>query len=462
MSDGIIPSVEQLVEIKSSNPKTLSILSNEMPPDNRNWIALRDYLSERIAYEPIQDRVFSLKTDGSIDYNSSISGSDMYIILKSKRNGYTQDVHKNLLGSDLIKKISPVEVLYDYLNNLEWDKEDRISSLLESMNISGDLDKIYPLIIKWLCNAYAFTFRRIDPKIDFKVWTREVLILHSDQSKFGKTEFFKLLGFHDEMENICRGANLNVFAHSEAQLIKDKIQKFTAKTECIFYLIDDIDQLLIRGGGELRGELTESKAQVRLNYLNSTLTKDVRAKYCGTTNIRDVLRNNRDNRFFVVTIDAPINFEASWTNIPQLWAQVQYLVHQEPEFANFTHEESDQIIELNKSYLYRDPLEDFLLNKIEYDSQGEISFVEVKNMIQEGGYQLPSDQSLGKKLKYLFEPSGGNLKRKVGNSPAQQKEVYRLRLKSSKKKNRVDIIDSTELFEKDYNLNELIEKYNKQ
>jgi hypothetical protein len=228
------------------------------------------------------------------------------------------------------------------------------------------------------------------------------------------------------MEEICSGSSLPVFHSFNGNFDGDSTYKLNVKRNGFLTCIDDIDNCIINSNGQLRAELTEEVVSGRLLYSNVTAHHKVRTKYCGTTNNKYVLNNARDNRYLVVTVGSPIDFESGWNDSLQLWAQIQQMLKEDSSLANFTHQESEVVRNLNREYLFRDPLEQFLTDKFEFNIDGDFELIDIKNEIMTGGLGVPNDKILGAKLKKLFEPQGGELTRRIGNP---QKRFYNISLR---------------------------------
>jgi hypothetical protein len=417
----------ELLDI-SIPPKTKSLIEvcKSLPTSERDILGLRDSLGRNFALEPMQNRVFVKKCNGMIDYSLSYSYEDVYLSIKHHCPKLERNIYKSIMDGDQVEKVNAIAALYDAISKTKWDGKDRLSIMLNSLNLTGETRIIYPLVKKWFCSVYAWSFRDLDPNINYQVFTREVLILHSDQSKFGKTSFFGYVGFKHKMEEICSGSSLPVFHSFNGNFDGDSTYKLNVKRNGFLTCIDDIDNCIINSNGQLRAELTEEVVSGRLLYSNVTAHHKVRTKYCGTTNNKYVLNNARDNRYLVVTVGSPIDFESGWNDPLQLWAQIQQMLKEDSSLANFTHQESEVVRNLNREYLFRDPLEQFLTDKFEFNIDGDFELIDIKNEIMTGGLGVPNDKILGAKLKKLFEPQGSELTRRIGNP---QKRFYNISLR---------------------------------
>lgn len=420
------PSVNLISSTGSRSIKSLDAICKSLPQSERDVLGFRDIMGRHFALEPMQSRVFIKDDEGKVDYSKSYSYEDVFLTIKHHCSKFDRSIYKSIMDGDQIEKVTAIRALYEAISKTKWDKKDRVSIMLDSLNLKGDSAIIHPLIKKWFCSVYAWAFRGIDPEIDYQVFTREVLILHSDQSKFGKTSFFGYVGFKHLMNDICSGSSLPVFHSFNGTFDGDANYKLNVKRNGFLTCIDDIDNCIINSSGQLRAELTEEVVSGRLLYSNTTAHHIVRTKYCGTTNNKYVLNNARDNRYLVVTVDSPIDFDSGWNEPLQLWAQIKEELTADPSQANFTHEESNLIRDLNKEYLFRDPLEQYLTDTLEFSYEGDFEFPMIKNHIISGGLVVPNDRVIGQKLKKLFEPQGGELTRRVG---APQRRVYNLIVK---------------------------------
>jgi hypothetical protein len=132
--------------------------------------------------------LFFKKNDSeSIDFTNPIKEEDMYLNLIDYGLKINSSIWNSLKNSSSIEKINPLTIFYNQLSVNKWDKKDRLSVLVKSMNLKYDFQENLRLIRKWFINTYSVAFREIDKQIDFMVFPRVVMILHSDQRAFGKT-----------------------------------------------------------------------------------------------------------------------------------------------------------------------------------------------------------------------------------------------------------------------------------
>jgi hypothetical protein len=120
-------------------------------------------MSQYFVKMPIQNYYFWIKDDGSIDFSKAYSESKM--IVKMDGLGIKRQLAKDILACEDIKEVSPLSLIYEGLNESEWDGVDRIRKVVKDLNLEGSFLENYKLIRRWFLNTYTLAFNYIDPKI---------------------------------------------------------------------------------------------------------------------------------------------------------------------------------------------------------------------------------------------------------------------------------------------------------
>jgi hypothetical protein len=384
----------------------------------------RTFLGQNFVSMPEYGLFFRRSKDGTIDFTTPIRDEDMFLNLMDYGMKLSNTLWKNLKKSSSIENISPLSLFYNQLLVNKWDKEDRIELLVKAMNLKYDFSQNFQLIRKWLINTYSVAFRDIDKEIDFAIYPRVAMILHSDQRALGKTEFFRKIGLSGVMSKQFNNAGFEIYCESQASLPNDKHERANYLCNHLIFQIDDIDQLLIRGGGELRSIITQKSASIREMYSQANKVKNRTAGIAGTTNNLTLLRDKTENRYMVFTLKGKMDFSLlNSIDIVQLWAQIREEAIQSGEDCKFSFDELEMIKNFASDYIFTNPLDDFLESNFEYDYNSCMVFAEIKAKANVESLSF-SDKELGSALKRLA-PEGQEIKKK-----SNREYCYRLRTKS--------------------------------
>lgn len=387
----------------------------------------RSYLGEKIVILNHTNIAFIKNLNGTIDYTKQINFDDLKLDLKDHGFKITEREFDSIMNSDEIEKIDSLKIFFNQLENNSWDGIDRINDLISAANLAGDYNQNFNLIKKWLCTTYAFALRGIDPKTPKKVYSRVVFILFSEQRGFGKTEFFRKIGMIGAIEKATGVIGTEIYAETAGELPKDERNFDIDKNTKMIYLLDDINQLLIKGEGRLRSIISQEDFSKRALYKDTNQNLKRRATFAGTTNYNELLRNENENRYMLFTIKERMNFELlNNIDIMQLWAQIRDEVIQRKEECMIGINDLDSIVKLSKDYVYHSPLEETLNNCFLYDSGGRMTFSEIMKHLRDFGVYESNNSKVGAILK-LMAPEGENIKIKTSEGVRYYKLKWRFR-----------------------------------
>ena len=373
--------------------------------EKRDYNLYRTYLGSKIVILNHTTTAFLKNPDGTIDYKTQINFDDLKLDLKDHGFKITDRDYISILNSDKIQKIDSLTIFFNQLVNNSWDGTDRIRDLVTAAKLAGDYNQNFELIKKWLCTTYAFALRGIDPKTPKKVYSRVVFILYSEQRGFGKTEFFRKIGLIGAIEKATGISGTEIYAETAGDLPKDDRSFDIDKNTKMIYLLDDINQLLIKGEGKLRSIISQEDFSKRALYKDTNQNLKRRATFAGTTNYKDLLRNEKENRYMVFTITEQMDFNLlNSLDIMQLWSQIREEVIQKNREAMFSVDDLDKVMKLSSDYIYHSPVEETLNNMLEFDEEGRMGFSDISQALKSHGIN-ESNNKVGSYLK-LLAPEG--------------------------------------------------------
>ena len=388
----------------------------------RDYNLYREYLGSKIVILNHTSTAFKKNIDGTIDYQTQINFDDLKLDLKDAGFKITDRDYGSLLNSDKIQKIDSLKIFFNQLDNNKWDGKDRIKDLVSAAKLEGDFNQNHMLIKKWLCTTYAFALRGIDPRTPKKVYSRVVFILYSQQRGFGKTEFFRKIGLIGAIEKATGISGTEIYAETAGDLPKDERNFDIDKNTKMIYLLDDINQLLIKGEGKLRSIISQEDFSKRALYKDTNQNLKRRATFAGTTNYKELLRNENENRYMLFTIAERMDFDLlNSLDIMQVWSQIRDEVIRFKDKSMIRVDDLETIMNLSEEYIYHSPLETTLNNMLLFDSEGRIAFSDIMKSLKEHGI-YESNNKVGSILQSM-SPNGIDIITK----PNKGSRLYKLK-----------------------------------
>ena len=388
----------------------------------RDYNLYREYLGSKIVILNHTNTAFKKNPDGSIDYRTQINFDDLKLDLKDAGFKITDRDYGSILNSDKIQRIDSLKIFFNQLENNKWDGKDRVKDLVSAAKLEGDFNQNHMLIRKWLCTTYAFALRGIDPKTPNKVYSRVVFILFSEQRGFGKTEFFRKIGLIGAIEMATGVSGTEIYAETAGELPKDDRNFDIDKNTKMIYLLDDINQLLIKGEGKLRSIISQEDFSKRALYKDTNQNLKRRATFAGTTNYKELLRNENENRYMLFTIAERMDFDLlNSLDIMQVWSQIRDEVIKFKDKSMIHVDDLETIMNLSEEYIYHSPLETTLNNMLLFDSEGRIAFSDITKSLKEHGI-YESNNKVGSILQSM-SPNGIDIITK----PNKGSRLYKLK-----------------------------------
>ena len=388
----------------------------------RDYNLYREYLGSKIVILNHTSTAFKKNIDGTIDYQTQINFDDLKLDLKDAGFKITDRDYGSILNSDKIQRIDSLKIFFNQLDNNKWDGKDRIKDLVSAAKLEGDFNQNHMLIKKWLCTTYAFALRGIDPMTPKKVYSRVVFILYSQQRGFGKTEFFRKIGLIGAIEKATGISGTEIYAETAGELPKDDRNFDIDKNTKMIYLLDDINQLLIKGEGKLRSIISQEDFSKRALYKDTNQNLKRRATFAGTTNYKELLRNENENRYMLFTIAERMDFDLlNSLDIMQVWSQIRDEVIRFKDKSMIRVDDLETIMNLSEEYIYHSPLETTLNNMLLFDSEGRIAFSDIMKSLKEHGI-YESNNKVGSILQSM-SPNGIDIITK----PNKGSRLYKLK-----------------------------------
>ena len=375
---------------------------------NKNYGEYRKYLGEKIIILNHTTTAFLRNPDGSTDFTSQINFDDLKLDLKDHGFKVTDKDFTSILNSREIKRIDSLKIFFNQIESNKWDGKDRIEDLVKAAKLSGYFNTNLRLIKKWLCTTYGFALRGIDPLTLETVYSRVVFILYSEQRGFGKTEFFRKIGLMGAIEKSTGLVGTEIYAETAGEMPKDERNFEINLTSKMIYLLDDINNLLIKGEGKLRSIISSQVVSKRALYKDTNENLKRRCTFAGTTNYDELLRNDKENRYMIFTINEKMDFELlNSIDIMQLWCQIREEVIKYGEKVFFGSEDLETIRNLSELYIYNNPVEHAINNMLVFDPKGRLIFYDITRRLKENGIHI-SVNKVGSILKTLA-PDGQNI-----------------------------------------------------
>ena len=374
----------------------------------KNFGVYRKYLGKNIVILNHTETAFILDENGTINFKKQINFDDLKLDLKDHGFMMTDKDFSSILNSRAIKRIDSIKIFFNQIESNKWDGKDRIEDLVKAAKLSGYFNTNLRLIKKWLCTTYGFALRGIDPLTLETVYSRVVFILYSEQRGFGKTEFFRKIGLMGAIEKSTGLVGTEIYAETAGEMPKDERNFEINLTSKMIYLLDDINNLLIKGEGKLRSIISSQVVSKRALYKDTNENLKRRCTFAGTTNYDELLRNDKENRYMIFTINEKMDFELlNSIDIMQLWCQIREEVIKYGEKVFFGSEDLETIRNLSELYIYNNPVEHAINNMLVFDPKGRLIFFDITRRLKENGIHI-SVNKVGSILKTLA-PDGQNI-----------------------------------------------------
>ena len=178
----------------------------------------------------------------------------------------------------------------------------------------------------------------------------------------------------------------------------------------------------IETSGKLRSIISQEDFSKRALYKDTNQNLKRRATFAGTTNYKELLRNENENRYMPFTIAERMDFDLlNSLDIMQVWSQIRDEVIRFKDKSMIHVDDLETIMNLSEEYIYHSPLETTLNNMLLFDSEGRIAFSDITKSLKEHGI-YESNNKVGSILQSM-SPKGIDIITK----PNKGSRLYKLK-----------------------------------
>lgn len=352
---------------------------------------LEDFKIE-IKYDEFKGEVVIRNHPKELSKNNILNTFPIYITDYMNNNGIKCTVQKVCDFINVIADINTYNPVNEILNQVTWDKRDRLNELYSIMGITNEAYKIY--IRKWLLQSITL----LNNNLENRYSADGVLVLQGRQG-IGKTSIFRKLSIKEEF--FTEGVSFNAEN-------KDDLINCTSTWICE---LGELDHTLKKDQSILKGILTRSEDKIRYPFAKNFTIKPRKTSFCGTVNEENFIKDTTGSRrFWIVKLDENYNNEKiqnltkEW--IIQLWKQVEEIWKSSDKHRCYrlTQEEIKLLEKNNKQYnlllVGEQEIEDSLDFSIPKEKYCHMTVTEIKEHL---GLKNIDSGKLGKALKSLSE-----------------------------------------------------------
>lgn len=376
-------------------------------------------LSKKIVVIPEIERVFAKSEEGYPLLDNShmnISYADFYFFLRDNGVNFNDTNFMKIFKTDAITKLNPLSIFYNIVKQNEWDGNDRITELINAMNLEGNKEKMHYLLSKFFYTMYAFGLRGIDPDLPKKVHSRVALILYSQERNSGKSSFLRQLGMQNKIHEWTEIKGLEIYAEYPDKPGRDSDDFDNNKSSKLVINFDDIQDLLINSNGYLRSLISEEVYSQRKKYDRNSQIFERRCAFVGSTNHKEIMNDKDETRFLIYTVKGEMDFEAlNSIDMLQLWSQIRHDALYLGADALFNTKDLNLIRIKAQEYMYSSNTDEILSNYFVYEPNPEprLRYNEIGEILKRNGHFFKGND-LGNALKKLA-PANISIKKKSGD-----------------------------------------------
>ncbi|HDR9259594.1 TPA: hypothetical protein QDB21_005616 [Burkholderia vietnamiensis] len=282
----------------------------------------------------------------------------------------------------------------EWIDSKPWDGKDRIDALADTLD-AADVDLCRVLMRRWLVGAVACVY-------SYDGWSMQgVLVLQGAQG-LGKTTWIKHL------------ADFNHRLVAESVILnpadKDSVKQFAS-----YWLVElgELEATFSKSDiTALRGFITKQMDELRLPYAKATSKFPRRTAAAASVNEHAYLRDETGNRrYWTIRCGDGLNAMHD-IDMQQVWAQAKVL-YEAGERHPLTKDEMARLEEANMEHTERNPLEDLIMSRFEWDklAVGGMTAAEVCIAV---GYDKPTNKQAKDAATILRRATGGEPKKSNG------------------------------------------------
>ena len=376
-------------------------------------------LSKKIVVIPEIERVFAKSEEGYPLFDHShmnMSYADFYFFLLDNGANFNDTNFMKIFKTDAITKLNPLSIFYNIIKQNEWDGHDRITELINAMNLEGNKEKMQYLLSKFFYTMYAFGLRGIDPDLPKKVYSRVALVLFSQERNSGKSSFLRQLGMQNKIYEWTGIKGLEIYTEYPDKPGRDTDDFDNNKSSKLVVNFDDIQDLLINSNGYLRSLISEEVYSQRKKYDRNSQTFDRRCAFVGSTNHMEIMNDKDETRFLIYTVKGEMYFEAlNSIDMLQLWSQIRHDAIYLGEDALFNTKDLNLIRIKAQEYMYSSNSDEILGNYFVFEPNPDprLRYKDIEEIMKHNSHYFKGND-LGNALKKLAPPNT-SIKKKSGD-----------------------------------------------
>jgi hypothetical protein len=282
----------------------------------------------------------------------------------------------------------------EWIDSKPWDGVDRIPELAATLD-AADPEMCCILVRRWLIGAAACVY-------SYDGWSMQgVLVLQGAQG-LGKTTWIKHLAEYNN-RLVAESVILN-------PADKDSVKQFAS-----YWLVElgELEATFSKSDiTALRGFITKQMDELRLPYAKATSKFPRRTAAAASVNEHAYLRDETGNRrYWTIRCGDGMNAMHD-VDMQQLWAQAKAL-YKAGERHALSKDEMARLEETNADHTERNPLEDLIMSRFEWDKLASTPMTAAEVCIAVG-YDKPTNKQAKDAATILRRATGGEPKKSNG------------------------------------------------
>ena len=362
------------------------------------YAKLKRDLGSRIVAVPEIERVFGKDDSGRPVFGKdafNCSYADFFFMLHDNGAKLSDSNFNKLMNSDDIEKLNPLSLFLSELKSSPWDKTKRVDQMIDAMNLAGDMEYNRRMLWKFFCNTYAFAMRGIDEEMPKRVYSRVVLILYTKERNTGKSSFLRQLGMQSVLEEITGISDLDIYYETKENEGKDSYDLMNALDSRFMVNFDDIQNMIIHSGGWLRSLISSETFGHRRKY--DRLSKGLirRAGFVGSTNHKELINDNDENRFLILTLNGRMNYDLlNEIDMMQFWGEIRQEVMAKGSECLYNEDDLDEIGFRGSDYMYVSRNDQVVSDMLVYSREPKLrmNYTQIEEIFRKNGIYFKGNE----------------------------------------------------------------------